>query len=1227
MQVVTEIAGFRAKAAGTLLLGVLMLAGCGGSSSSNKVTTAPTFSPGGGTYTASQTVIVASPTPTAVLYCTTDGTTPTTSSAKCAQPTIVFQTEFLQAIAVAPGMSPSAVASAGYVINLNTAPAPTFSPTGGTFTGAQQVTISDSLAGANIYYTLDGTMPTTSSMLYSGAVTIAQSATLSAIATSAGYTNSGVASAAFTIQTVVPAPTITSIAPTTAIAGGAAFTLTVNGANYAAGATVQWNGAALKTAYVSATQLTAMVPANLIAAPGTANVTVVTPSGISPISAFTISAAIPTITGITPASGTTTGGTSVTITGTNFTGATAVNFGAAGASFIVNSGTSITATSPVGTGTVDVKVTTAGGTSATSAADQFSYIVPAPTVTAIAPAIGPTIGGSSVTITGTNFSGVSGVSFGGTAASGFTVNSATSITATSPRESAGAVDVTVTTANGTSVTSAADQFTYSGTAPALSALSPSAGPPGTAVTISGSNFGSSQGNSTVSFNGTAATTINSWGASSITAVVPVGATSGPILVTIGSEVSNGNLIFSVGTAISGTVMSGASPVVGNVQLYAAGTTGYGVSPTKIGGPVATDANGNFSAVYDCSTVSAPGDQLYLVATGTVNTSAVLMSALGSCGGLSTLSSVTVNEVTTVASAYALSAFASMDSAGGIDVGAPGTGPSCNAAGGWLTTGPSTCNYMGLMTAFGTANNMVNPITGQARAFTPAYSQSLTSDTNVVNNSTVPTARINALADMLASCVENNSGCGGLLGAAATTGASGVTPKDTLQAAMNIAMNPGNNVTTLLGLAASLATPPYATNIGASETVPPTDLTLALTFTGAGLGVGPVGNAAYSDPLWVANSGMAIDAQGNIWVAAFPTDGFSKPTDILAEFNSLGAPSPLTPATIFNTTTPSSSTWGGFNPQPTNPQGLGPIAIDQTGSLWMTGEQDGVLKVNPSLDPTQLLPTLQAGTSASSIAIDTNGFAWLVDANGLQQISTDDTAVLNGNNGFSIFAYASSLGWINFDLNGGLWATGFDSNGAAEVFQLSTSDGSLLYAPFANSAAYKNTTLVADASGDVYGCDPTGTMLYEFNNGATVGSSPYMLPKGISCGTQLVLDGQGHIFAANVTAQTFPTSTQTLYEFTTMGVALSPVAGYTGTSSAETVTLNPDDDFESQVIGVSAAMDGAGNLWVLNVDSNGYDSSFNPAQPGNALVEFVGIGAPVVTPVSVALTNGTLGTRP
>jgi hypothetical protein len=113
-------------------------------------------------------------------------------------------------------------------------------------------------------------------------------------------------------------------------------------------------------------------------------------------------------------------------------------------------------------------VTTAGGTSAISTADQFMY-VPTPTVTNVNPNTGPTPGGISVTITGTNFSGATAVRFGSNAAGSFTVNSATQITATSPA-GIGTVDVTVTTAGGTSAISTADQFTYGlgGTTTALS---------------------------------------------------------------------------------------------------------------------------------------------------------------------------------------------------------------------------------------------------------------------------------------------------------------------------------------------------------------------------------------------------------------------------------------------------------------------------------------------------------------------------------------------------------------------------------------------------------------------------------------------------------------------------------------------------------------------------------------------------------------------------------------
>ena len=167
------------------------------------------------------------------------------------------------------------------------------------------------------------------------------------------------------------------------------------------------------------------------------------------------------VTAISPHIGPTAGGTTITITGNGFTGATAVNFGGTAAtSFTLNTDTLMSAISPSGSGTVDVTVTSpSGGTSAIGAADRFTY-TSGPIVTAAAPNGGPPAGGTSVTITGFNFTGATGVSFGANAAASFSVNNSTSITATSPPAVNGTVDITVTSPNGTSAATAADQFSY-----------------------------------------------------------------------------------------------------------------------------------------------------------------------------------------------------------------------------------------------------------------------------------------------------------------------------------------------------------------------------------------------------------------------------------------------------------------------------------------------------------------------------------------------------------------------------------------------------------------------------------------------------------------------------------------------------------------------------------------------------------------------------------------------
>ena len=245
---------------------------------------------------------------------------------------------------------------------------------------------------------------------------------------------------------------------------------------------------------------------------------------------------VPAVTAVSPATGPYTGGTSVTITGTGFTGTTAVDFGTVAGTIVgTPTATSITATSPAeGAGTVDVIVHGPSGVSTTTSADQFTYTgpAPAPTVTAVSPGSGPATGGTSVTITGTGFTGATAVDFGTVAGTIVGTPTATSITATSPAEGAGTVDVIVQAPSGTSTTSSADHFTFTTVinAPTVTGVTPNTGPlaGGSEVTIVGTNF---TGASAVSFGGTSATGYSVNSATSITASSPA-ESAGTVDVTV-----------------------------------------------------------------------------------------------------------------------------------------------------------------------------------------------------------------------------------------------------------------------------------------------------------------------------------------------------------------------------------------------------------------------------------------------------------------------------------------------------------------------------------------------------------------------------------------------------------------------------------------------------------------------------------------------------------------------
>jgi hypothetical protein len=163
------------------------------------------------------------------------------------------------------------------VVNvIGAAATPTFSPVAGTYTTTQSVTISDTTTGATIYYTTDGSTPTPLSSKFTAAITVSSIETLQAIATATGYSMSAVASAAYTLAN--PQPAISGISPAFTNAGGTVFDLTVSGSGFTTSSAVYWGTSALATAYVSATQLKAQVPAADIAAVGAIAITVQSPT-------------------------------------------------------------------------------------------------------------------------------------------------------------------------------------------------------------------------------------------------------------------------------------------------------------------------------------------------------------------------------------------------------------------------------------------------------------------------------------------------------------------------------------------------------------------------------------------------------------------------------------------------------------------------------------------------------------------------------------------------------------------------------------------------------------------------------------------------------------------------------------------------------------------------------------------------------------------------------------
>jgi hypothetical protein len=512
---------------------------------------------------------------------------------------------------------------------------------------SQAVTLSASgmPSGVTASFSPGSCSPTCSSTL---TLTASSSATLgTATITVTATAGSVTHTTSFNLTVNAPAPTMTSVAPTSGpTAGGTA--ITINGTNFLSGATVSVGGtAATGVTFVDSATITATTPAH---ASGLVGVSVANPdSQIATLANSFTYVPPPTVTGVSPTSGPITGGTAVTITGTGFaTGATVTIGGGAASGVTVINSTTITASTPAHTvGNVSVSVVNPDSQAGT-AANAFTYVSSAPSISSVAPASGPAAGGTSITISGTNLGAVVSVTIGGTAATGVTIVNSTTITATTPAHAAGAVDVTATDADSLSGTKT-NAFTYLGPAPSVASIAPSSGPGagGTAVTITGSNFAAG---ATVTIGGTAATGVSVVNATTITATTPAHAAGAADVTVTNADTQSGTKAGAftyLGPAPTVTSVAPSSgPAAGGTSITITGTNFAAGATVSIGGAAATGVSVVNSTTITATTPANAAGAVSVTVTNADTQSGTKASAFTYLGPAPTVSGVSPTSGTT-----------------------------------------------------------------------------------------------------------------------------------------------------------------------------------------------------------------------------------------------------------------------------------------------------------------------------------------------------------------------------------------------------------------------------------------------------------------------------------------------------------------------------------------------------------------------------------------------------
>ena len=712
-----------------------------------------------------------------------------------------------------------------------------------------------------------------------------------------------------------------------------------------------------------------------------------------------------------------------------------------------------------------------------------------------------------------------------------------------------------------------------------------------------------------------------------------------------------------GAAIQGIVHGGQNPISGaTIQLWAVGSANYGSAATPLIKTVVTtsdgsnsvDSNANpgnanntlplgsftISGDYTCPAAPSNGNgstYVYITASGGnpglgtgANPNIMLAAALGSCSNLlsnAATTFITLNEVTTVATSYALGQYftSTFGGASTDSFGAPNT----------------TQAQVGIANAFATVNNMVTLSTGSAvtSAVLPNGCTLPGTATNPCVTATPESAKLYAIANILAACVNSNGGtagdgssCGQLFGDVVTT--SGTAPSDTLQAAVYMNLNPTSNnsngsTTNLAALCNLQATNAPFPNLNCNTTAPsqqPTDWTIGIQYTDQTAGT-----------FFLQPQNIAADSNGNIWVL---NSSGSTSNGSLVEVGPTGVPEE-------NTLTSATAGTGINAATPRN------LAIDTNNDAWVTTSTSSayVFEVSPS---GATLGTDITSKSSYGIAIDGNNNVYVGTASTSAHFeifefpaadiatpivypiasSTPGTAGVNGTNSFVLPEYMA------VDTAGNLWMTNGSATTATttnEVVQLSNINISACngYAgtyPCPSGSTSTGTPLPTSTTENTYTAFDPATMASPFGiaantNGVWVANSTtgndtvtnvslsgatgatYGSASSIASPRYVAVDGAGNVWVTEKGG-----AGTSVAEFSSSGTVLSPVnsGGVFTTAGFQHAGLDA-------CLGIT--IDPSGNVWIAN----------NTASMG--VFEVVGAAAPTVTPIALALKNNAVAAKP